>query len=295
MGHLSAGLIPGRDRAAVALALLAAILAGGCGSGGANTTTVTVSGAGGAGTQARPAAAGGSPAANGSHVAAGSQAAGGSTATSHTGSGSGSTATGSTTGSTAGGGSRYSGSRSAGGSRSTSSAHRSQTSTTASAGGSYVNGEVHTPPGAMTLSSPAFALNGPIPAQYTCDGADTSPPLTWRNLPAHTAELVLFIIDDSSIGREGGIRWVVAGLEPTLTGLAAGSLPPGAIVGLNGAGKATYGGICPPKGRTATIELVLWALSQKIPLSSGFIPAIAEHEYSTHELASAVTYAAYTR
>jgi Raf kinase inhibitor-like YbhB/YbcL family protein len=146
----------------------------------------------------------------------------------------------------------------------------------------------------MALSSPAFVLNGGIPAQYTCDGANTSPPLQWTNLPAHTAELVLFAIDDSSIGREGGIRWVVAGLEPSLTGIGAGTLPAGAIVGLNGSGKAAYGGICPPKGKTATIEFVLWALSKKISLSSGFTPAVAEREYSKSELASAVAYATAT-
>jgi Raf kinase inhibitor-like YbhB/YbcL family protein len=147
----------------------------------------------------------------------------------------------------------------------------------------------------MALSSPAFALNGAIPAQYTCDGADVSPPLQWQNLPAHTVELVLFVIDDSSIGAQGGIRWVVAGIDPSLSGIAANSLPSGAIVGLNGAGKASYGGICPAKGKAAAVQFVLWALSKKISLSSGFVPGVAEREYSNSELGSAVTYATYTR
>lgn len=143
----------------------------------------------------------------------------------------------------------------------------------------------------MEVSSPAFVRNGAIPARYTCEGANISPPLQWHNLPAHTVELVLFIIDDGSNGPEGGIRWVVAGIEPSLSGIAAGSLPAGAIVGLNGSGKATYGGICPPKGKAVLYQFVLWALSKKISLSSGFIPAVAEHEYSNSELGSAVTYA----
>ena len=75
----------------------------------------------------------------------------------------------------------------------------------------------------MTLSSSAFELNGAIPAKYTCDGANISPPLQWRNVPAHTVELVLFVIDDSSNGSEGGIRWVVAGIDPSLSGIAAGA------------------------------------------------------------------------
>jgi Raf kinase inhibitor-like YbhB/YbcL family protein len=184
-----------------------------------------------------------------------------------------------------------------GSSSTTSSSSASSSSASSSSASSNASGEV--PPasaGSMALSSSAFELNGEIPSQYTCDGTDISPPLQWTNVPAHTAELVLFIIDDSSIGKEGGIRWVVAGLEPSLTGIGAGAAPPaGAIVGLNGSGKATYGGICPPKGKPATIEFVLWALSKKIPLSSGFVPAVAEREYSHSELGSAVTYATYSR
>jgi Raf kinase inhibitor-like YbhB/YbcL family protein len=164
-------------------------------------------------------------------------------------------------------------------------------STTASSNSS---GELPATPGAMAISSPAFERNGEIPAQYTCDGANVSPPLQWQHLPAHTKELVLFIIDDSSDGSEGGIRWVVAGIDPSLSGISAGQLPAGTVVGLNGSGKATYGGICPAKGKSASIEFVLWALSKTIPLSSGFIPAIAEHDYSHSELASATTYATYT-
>ena len=167
-----------------------------------------------------------------------------------------------------------------------------QASTNAS---SNASGELPTIPGAMAISSPAFERNGAIPARYTCDGANVSPPLQWQHLPAHTKELVLFVIDDSSDGTEGGIRWVVAGIHPSLSGISAGQLPAGAVVGLNGSGKATYGGICPTKGKTAAVEFVLWALSKEIPLSNGFTPAIAEHDYSHSELASATTYATYTR
>jgi Raf kinase inhibitor-like YbhB/YbcL family protein len=173
---------------------------------------------------------------------------------------------------------------------SSSSSHATSTSANSNA-----SGELPVIPGAMAISSPAFERNGTIPQQYTCDGANISPPLQWQHLPAHTKDLVLFVIDDSSDGAEGGIRWVVAGIEPTLSGISAGQLPSGAVVGLNGSGKATYGGICPPKGKPASIEFVLWALSKKIPLSSGFIPAVAEHDYSHSELASATTYASYSR
>jgi Raf kinase inhibitor-like YbhB/YbcL family protein len=183
-------------------------------------------------------------------------------------------------------------SSSSSGSSSTASSSSHATSTSAS---SNASGELPSIPGKMAVSSPAFERNGTIPTQYTCDGTNISPPVQWQHLPAHTKELVLFIIDDSSDGTEGGIRWVVAGINPSLSGISAGQLPTGAVVGLNGSGKATYGGICPPKGKPAAIEFVLWALSKTIPLSNGFTPAIAEHDYSHSELASATTYATYER
>ena len=47
----------------------------------------------------------------------------------------------------------------------------------------------------MQINSNVFTHNGPIPAKYTCDGQDTSPPLVWSGLPAGTRSLVL-IVDD---------------------------------------------------------------------------------------------------
>jgi Raf kinase inhibitor-like YbhB/YbcL family protein len=150
----------------------------------------------------------------------------------------------------------------------------------------------------MALSSPAFELNGPIPSQYSCDGANISPPLEWQNVPAKAAALILFVIDDETPGPNGGIRWVVGDINPSSKGVAAGKVPEGGIVGSDTQGKSGYGGICPPHGKTSRIQFVLYALSKKIPLTPGFQPAIAESEYGAGKLLlgkSAVTYAGYHR
>ena len=47
----------------------------------------------------------------------------------------------------------------------------------------------------MTITSTAFAHQGSIPAAYTCDGRNVSPPLVWSGVPAGTKGLVL-IVDD---------------------------------------------------------------------------------------------------
>jgi phosphatidylethanolamine-binding protein (PEBP) family uncharacterized protein len=155
------------------------------------------------------------------------------------------------------------------------------------------SGEVYSTPGAFAISSPAFERNGQISAKYTCAGAGISPPLQWSKVPKGASELVLFIIDDTSSGSEGGIRWVLGGIAPSSTGVAAGATPPGAIVGTNTAGKATYSPICPAKGKTDTIEFVMYALKKPITLSPGFQPSTAEAQYgSTKDILgeAAVTY-----
>ena len=192
-----------------------------------------------------------------------------------------------------------SGSASTGGASSSSSggSHGSGGSVRGSAG-TKVGGEVYSQPGAFALSSPAFALNGEIPSQYTCAGAGISPPLNWEKVPAGAAELVLFVIDDSSSSSSGGIRWIVGGIDPSSTGVAAGKLPAGAIVGANTAGKATYSPICPAQGKSDTIEFVMYALRKTIPLSPGFQPSDAEHEYGAGKDIlgqAAVTYAIASR
>ncbi|MEP7056916.1 MAG: YbhB/YbcL family Raf kinase inhibitor-like protein [Caldimonas sp.] len=49
--------------------------------------------------------------------------------------------------------------------------------------------------GALDLKSLAFIDHGPLPAQYTADGAGISPPLQWIGVPAGAASLVLVVED----------------------------------------------------------------------------------------------------
>jgi phosphatidylethanolamine-binding protein (PEBP) family uncharacterized protein len=178
-------------------------------------------------------------------------------------------------------------------SRKASSSAPSSSSASSSSTDSNASGEVYTAPGAFSISSPAFERNGAIPVSYTCAGAGISPALSWQKVPAKAAELFLFVIDDDSSGSEGGIRWVVGGIDPSSTGVTAGKVPAGGVVGTNTAGKAAYSPICPAKGKSDTIEFVMYALSKKLELSPGFQPSSAEAQYGSHKLlmgSAAVTY-----
>jgi hypothetical protein len=171
--------------------------------------------------------------------------------------------------------------------------------TSGGTGGSNSSGELPAPyEGEFAILSPAFGRNGAIPTEYTCAGKGISPPLEWQGIPKGAAALVLFVIDDNSAGKEGGQRWVLANIDPSSKGVAAGQTPAGAIVGTNTAGKATYSPICPAAGKSDTIEFVLYALKKKINVSPGFQPAVAEHEYGAGGLlmgSAAVTYAIASR
>jgi hypothetical protein len=110
---------------------------------------------------------------------------------------------------------------------------------------------------ALEISSPVFENGGAIPARFTCEGQDTSPPLEWRGAPPGTKSLVLIVDDpdapDPAAPRMTWVHWVLANLPPDTAGLAeavpAGSLPAGTVEGVNDWKRTGYGGPCPPIGR----------------------------------------------
>ena len=53
----------------------------------------------------------------------------------------------------------------------------------------------------MELKSKAFELGGLVPAKYTCDGEDISPPLNWSDTPVGTKSFALISDDPDEIGR----------------------------------------------------------------------------------------------
>jgi len=109
--------------------------------------------------------------------------------------------------------------------------------------------------GTLKIASPAFAHEGAIPARYTCDGDDVSPPLSWSGAPPGTKSLALIIDDpdapDPAAPRIIWVHWALYDIPPTSAGLAEGvtSLPEGTREGRNDWGRTGYGGPCPPIGR----------------------------------------------
>lgn len=109
----------------------------------------------------------------------------------------------------------------------------------------------------LSLKSTAFGPDGEIPARYTCEGEDVSPPLAWDGPPAGTRSLALIVDDpdapDPAAPRMTWVHWVLYDVPADVDGLAedTGSqgLPRGAREGLNDWKRTGYGGPCPPIGR----------------------------------------------
>ena len=97
--------------------------------------------------------------------------------------------------------------------------------------------------GPLTISSPAFADGAPIPAQYTCQGPNTAPPLTW-SAPSGAA----LVVDDPNAVHGTYIHWIVVGIPPGSGSTGDGQTPGGGISLPNSAGQAGYSGPCPPAG-----------------------------------------------
>jgi len=125
---------------------------------------------------------------------------------------------------------------------------------------------------AMELRSAAFQPGQPIPARYTCDGQDMSPPLAWAAAPASTQSLAL-IADDPDAPVGTWVHWVVWNIPANARTLEenipkTASPPSGARQGTTDFGRVGYGGPCPPTG-THRYRFTLYALPQKLDIPPG--------------------------
>jgi phosphatidylethanolamine-binding protein (PEBP) family uncharacterized protein len=124
----------------------------------------------------------------------------------------------------------------------------------------------------LGVSIPGLLPESYLPKRYTCDGAGISPPVKWNGIPRRTTELVLLVLNAQPVHGHLFIDWAVAGLKPTLPGISAGRLPPGATVGRNSSGSVGWYPPCPEKGRMrpAAYVVKLLALPNRLAVQSGF-------------------------
>jgi Raf kinase inhibitor-like YbhB/YbcL family protein len=126
----------------------------------------------------------------------------------------------------------------------------------------------------LELHSIAFEDGDPIPIEFTCDGDDVSPPLSWAIPPGH-AESIVLIVDDPDAPRGVFTHWVVYNVPPDRHALPEDvdpeeeELDDGTMQGVNDFGELGYRGPCPPAGEGHRYRFTILAIAMELDLEPG--------------------------
>ena len=74
-------------------------------------------------------------------------------------------------------------------------------------------------PQTITVESPTLKADQPIPRDYTADGRNVSPPLTWAGVPAAAKQLAVVLQDPDAGNPPPFVHWVIYKIPPTAKGL----------------------------------------------------------------------------
>jgi Raf kinase inhibitor-like YbhB/YbcL family protein len=142
---------------------------------------------------------------------------------------------------------------------------------------------------AFRASSPALSDGGTFPAEFTCEGAGKSPPLTVDRVPEPTGALAVTAEADLGPINEpvfwslwnvpGDAEKIPAGVPRTETVDALG----GARQGRQDGGEVGYSPPCPPAGTTVELRFQVYALPEPLSADAG-----ALHDTVTEELEQVV-------
>ncbi|MBI2061069.1 MAG: YbhB/YbcL family Raf kinase inhibitor-like protein [Nitrospirae bacterium] len=150
----------------------------------------------------------------------------------------------------------------------------------------------------MELKSSAFKAGDAIPAKYTCDGQDISPPLDWSGVPTGAKSLAL-ISDDPDAPVGTWVHWVMWNIPATSTSLPENvakkdKLPDDSKQGTTDFRRIGYGGPCPPSG-THRYFFKLYALDTALNLPSTATKKDLEAAMKGHILAQTEIMGRYSR
>ena len=135
----------------------------------------------------------------------------------------------------------------------------------------------------IVVESPTLNADQTIPRDYTADGRNVSPPLTWSGVPAAAKELAVVLEDPDAGNPPPFVHWVMYKIPPTAKGVPEGiSIDPaaqmpagiaGAIQGVSGFRRPIYRGPAPPPGKVHHYHFVVYALDTDLGLRPGLTRA----------------------
>lgn len=122
----------------------------------------------------------------------------------------------------------------------------------------------------LQIASPDFQDGGEIPVEFTCDGDNRSPLLSWDRPPDGTESVVL-IVDDPDAPTGIFTHWVIFNMDGNTDrikrGVEAGESINGGVQGRNNFIQRGYGGPCPPRGDDPhEYRFMVFALNAKLDL-----------------------------
>ncbi len=120
------------------------------------------------------------------------------------------------------------------------------------------------PASGMVLTSPAFAEGGTVPTVNTCNGANTSPVLSWTGAPSSTQSFAV-VLTDLTIAMA---HWVIYDIPASATGLPAAIENTSSPASVPGAGQIVsihspvigFYGPCPPQPPAHSYQFAVYAL-----------------------------------
>lgn len=151
----------------------------------------------------------------------------------------------------------------------------------------------------LKLQSPAFEHDAAIPARFTCEGEEYSPPLEWSGVPDGTRSFVLIVDDpDAKSLRRPWVHWLRYNIPPDQRAVEEGEgnrQPAAGEDARTDAHSLGYHGPCPPSGRHR-YYFRLYALDAVLP---GLGPTAdresVERAMAGHVLESAVLMGTYAK
>ena len=133
-------------------------------------------------------------------------------------------------------------------------------------------------PQTISVESPTLKADQPIPREYTADGRNLSPPLTWSNVPAATKELAVVLEDPDAGNPPPFVHWVIYKIPAAARGLPENvpfepgvPMPAGitgAVQGVSGFRRPIYRGPAPPPGKVHHYHFVVYALDANLDLKA---------------------------
>jgi Raf kinase inhibitor-like YbhB/YbcL family protein len=151
----------------------------------------------------------------------------------------------------------------------------------------------------LHLSSSAFEAESNIPREFTCEGRNISPELSWSGAPPATKSFALVMHDPDAPVSGGFMHWLIFNIPATTDHLAEhvpnqDALPGGGFQGKNDGGRYGYMGPCPPSG-THRYYFRLYALDLELDSAAGVSKDALEKAMEGHVLAQAELLGRYKR